>query len=183
MTKFFSHAVIGKRRGTSVVLISIKFKCSKDNMSEANNLCVKILHEQKREEIRQTGRRQKQRRLGGSGSLTVLGDLPASGVLALTLLGLLALLLGFAHCKLMSLLNSQSNTLQCVLSLNPPDGVYVKTHLLLLDPLLALLLHSSSPPVLLQLLLQEFLLAFVHLLFVVQPGTLLPLQPAPFPGG
>lgn len=57
------------------------------------------------------------------------------------------------------------------------------TYFLLLQPLPALLLHSSAPLLLFQPVLQEFPLPLLQLLLIVPPGPLLPLQPVLLPKG
>lgn len=59
----------------------------------------------------------------------------------------------------------------------------INTYFLLLQSLFALLLHSSTPPLLFEPLLQELLFALLQLLFIVLPGPLLPLQPVQLPRG
>lgn len=54
-------------------------------------------------------------------------------------------------------------------------------HLLLLEPLIALLLHGGPPGLLSEPLLQDFLLALPQLLLIVAPGPLLSLQPVELP--
>lgn len=89
---------------------------------------------------------------------------------------------------------NQENKLQCWCysiqsRVSPPPKIKVfliftiKTYFLLLQSLLALLFHSSPPPLLFVPLLQEFLLALLQLLFEVLPGPLVPLQPVQLPRG
>lgn len=67
--------------------------------------------------------------------------------------------------------------------LYPHHQLLTATHFLLLQPLPALILHGSTPPLLFQPVLQELLLPLHQLLFVVLPGPLLPLQAVLLPIG
>lgn len=184
LTRFFSHGDSGKRRGATI-LISVKFSVQqKQKLRHAKNRCVKIQYRCCGiwcYELRKIMLKAAEKRKHIHACLLFL-------VVFLPLVFWLRLCVAF---WLFSMVLRTADSYRSFIQGNKRQCCYhkklllsaINTHLLLLQSLLTLLLHSSPPRLLPVPVLQEFPLALLQLLFMVAPGPLLPLQPAQLPRG